>query len=128
MLRLRLTGAAGQLDGVEAGFTLMISTAAALRDTAIQLDAGQLTTLEAKAVAEAAAGQISLWEKTAGSLFGKNLPPLVEGMRNVMKAWSARYEKIHAVENATQLSAALKAEAMNAYDDVIAWREQVAAQ
>ena len=127
-LRLRLTGMAGQLDAVEAGFTLMISTAAALRDTAIQLDAAQLTTQEAKAAVEALSAQISLWEETIRSRFGKSLPPLVEGMQTVMQGWTVGFGEINAARDATALSAAIKAEAMGAYDDIVAWRNQVAAQ
>lgn len=127
-LRLRLTGKAGQLDAVEAGFTLLMSTAAALRDTATALDAAQLTTQEAQATLSALDGQISLWEDTVRSRFGKSIPELVESMLTITASWDTRYQTLQSGEGATVLSAALKAEAMGMYDDIIAWRNALAAQ
>lgn len=127
-LRLRLTGMAGQLDAVEAGFTLMTTVPAALRDAAIDLDAAQLTTAETLAQVSALEGQISLWEKTIRGRFDGKLPELVKSMMAVMDGWSDRYETLQAAADATALSAALKAESMGMYADVIAWRAQLAAE
>lgn len=127
-LRLRLTGKAGQLDVVEAGFTLMTSAAAALRDTATEVDAAQLTTEEAAAAVTALDGQIRLWQKTAASRFGQGIPPLVEGMLEITENWAGRYEQLRAAEDATALSAALKAQAMGLYDELCTWRSEVAAE
>lgn len=127
-LRLRLTGKAGQLDVVEAGFTLLISSAAALRDTATDVDAAQLTTGEAASAAAALHGQISLWQETARSRFGNNIPPLVEGMLSITENWTARFAELQSAANATELSAALKANAMGMYDEICTWRGEVAAQ
>lgn len=127
-LKLRLTGMAGQIDAVEAGFTLLTSTAAALRDAAIELDAGQMTHAEAMAEIEALDGQISLWEKTIRSRFDGKLPELIEGMRGVTGGWPQRYTALKAADDTTALSAALKAQAMGMYADVINWREQLYAQ
>ncbi len=127
-LRLRLTGMAGQLDAVEAGFTLLSSTAAALRDTAISLDAAQLTSAEAAAAVSALNGQIILWEDTVRSRFGRNIPSLVEGMLTITGNWSSRYEQLNQAEGATSLSAELKAQAMGLFDEIKAWRAEVAAQ
>lgn len=127
-LRLRLTGKAGQLDAVEAGFTLLTSTAAALRDTATSLDAAQLTTQEAQAAMSALDGQITLWEDTIRSRFGKSVPALVESMLTITASWDGRFQALQSSQDATALSAALKAEAMGMYDDIIAWRNALAAQ
>lgn len=127
-LRLRLTGMAGQLDVVEAGFTLLTSTAAALRDTATELDAAQLTTSEANKAVSALDGQIILWEETVRSRFGRNVPALVEGMLSITQSWSARCGEIQSAANATEMSAALKAQAMGLFDEICAWRRAVAEQ
>lgn len=127
-LRLRLTGKAGQLDVVEAGFTLLTSTAAALRDTAMEVDAAQLTAGEAAAAVTALDGQIRLWQETARSRFGQSIPPLVQSMLDITEGWSARYEALQAAADATALSAALKAQAMGLYDEICTWRSEVAAQ
>lgn len=127
-LRLRLTGMAGQLDAVEAGFTLFTSTSSALREAAIELDAAQLTYAETLAKVEAMQGQISLWEKTIRSRFDGKLPDMVKSMLAVTEGWSARFEGLKSAADATELSAALKAQSMGMYDDMIAWRTQLAAQ
>lgn len=127
-LRLRLTGMSGQLDAVEAGFTLLTSTAAALRDASTQLDAGQLTTQEAVAAVTAMDGQITLWEDTARSRFGKDVPTLLEGMLTITDNWDARCAALQTAEGATALSAELKAQAMGMFDEICGWREAVAAQ
>lgn len=127
-LRLRLTGKAGQLDVVEAGFMLLISTAAALRDTAMEVDAAQFTAGEAAAAVTALDGQIRLWQETARSRFGQSIPPLVQSMLDITEGWSARREALQAAQDATALSAALKAQAMGLYDEICSWRSEVAAQ
>ena len=127
-LRLRLTAKAGLLDAVEAGFTLLTSTAVALRDTATALDAAQLTTREAAQAAAALDSQISLWEDTVRSRFGKSIPALVQGMLEITGNWGARYGALQACEDATTLSAGLKGQAMGMYDEITAWRTALAAQ
>lgn len=127
-LRMRLTGKKGQLDAVEAGFTLLTSTAAALRDTATSLDAAQLTTQEALSAVAALDGQITLWEDTIRSRFGKPVPALLESMLTITANWDERCRRVQSSGDATTLSAALKAEAMGMYDEIIAWRNALAAQ
>ncbi len=127
-LRLRLTGMVGQLDVVEAGFTLLISSAAALRDAAIDLDAGQLTTSEATKAVHAMADQFDLWKETARSRFGNTIPAMVEGMTSLLESWSASFEPLLSADTATDLSAALKLQAMRMFNDVISWRSDLAAQ
>ena len=127
-LRLRLTAKAGLLDAAEAGFTLLTSTAAALRDTATELDAAQLTTQEAQQAVSALDSQISLWEETVRSRFGRDIPALVQGMLDIAATWDDRYDKLRACEDATALSAELKAQAMGMFDEVCTWRRSVAAQ
>ena len=127
-LRLRLTGKAGQLDAVEAGFTLLTSTAAALRDTATQLDAAQLTTQEAASAVAALDAQITLWEDTARSRFGKSIPALVEDLLAITANWDARLAALQGASTATALSAELKAQGMGLFDEIAAWRRDFAAQ
>lgn len=127
-VRLRLTGKAGQLDAVEAGFTLLVSVAAALRDAAIELDAAQLTTEEAAAIADSLDGQITLWEQTARVRFGKSLPNLVQDMLTITADWDDKRQVIRDAANATELSAALKAQAMGLFQEIIAWRTELLAQ
>lgn len=127
-VRLRLTGKAGQLDAVEAGFTLLTSTASALRDAAIDLDAGELTTQEASAAVLALDNGITLWEDTVRSRFGKSIPNLVQDMLTITAGWDARFTALQTAESATDLSAALKAEAMGLFYDIITWRNALLAQ
>lgn len=127
-VRLRLTGMAGQLDAAAAGFTLLTSTAAALRDAAMELDAAQLTTQEVLSAAQDLNDQIELWEETIQKRFGRNAPSLIEGMLAITVNWDGRYAALSKAENATDMSAALKAQAMGMYDDICVWRENLAAQ
>lgn len=127
-LRLRLTGMAGQLDVVEAGFTLLNSTASALRDAATAMDAGQITAEEAAEAVASLDAQIALWEDTVHKRFGKHIPPLVQGMLDVTKGWSARRDALQQSGGATLLSAELKSQAMDMFDDICIWRRNIAAQ
>ena len=127
-VRLRLSGMAGQLDAAEAGFTLLTSTAAALRDTAMELDAAQLTTQEAVSAMDALDAQITLWEDTVQSRFGRNIPALFKDMMAITAGWDDRYAALRAAEDATALSAALKAQAMGMYDEICTWRSALLAQ
>ena len=127
-IRLRLTGMVGQLDAAEAGFTLLTSTAAALRDTAMELDAAQLTTQEAAAAMVALDAQINLWEEMVKSRFSRDVPALFKDMMTITENWDARYSALRAAEDATALSAALKAQAMGMYDEICTWRNEMMAQ
>ena len=127
-IRLRLTGMVGQLDAAEAGFTLLTSTAAALRDTAMELDAGQLTTQEAAAAMDNLDTQITLWEDTVKRRFGRDVPPLFKDMMAITENWDARYSALRAAADATALSAVLKAQAMGMYDEICSWRNKMMAQ
>ena len=127
-VHLRLSGMAGQLDAAEAGFTLLTSTAAALRDTAMELDAAQLTSQEVNTAMDALDAQIALWEDTVKSRFGRDVPPLFKDMLDITANWDARYSALRAAEDATALSAALKAQAMGIYDEICTWRNEMMAQ
>ncbi len=128
-VRLRLTGQAGQLDVVEAGFTLLPSAAAALRDAAMLLDAGQLTTAEAAAQAEALASQMTLWAKTARERFGHRIPDLVQAMLTLTEGFETCVQAIRSAEkSATTLSAELKGQAMSLYDSIVTWRSALNGQ
>ena len=127
-IRLRLTGMVGHLDAAEAGFTLLTSTAAVLRDTAMELDAAQLTTQEAAAAMDNLDTQITLWEDTVKRRFGRDVPPLFKDMMAITENWDARYSALRAAEDATALSAVLKAQAMGMYDEICSWRNKMMAQ
>ena len=127
-LHLRLTGMAGQIDAAEAGFTLLTSTAATLRDTAMELDAAQLTTQEAAAAMDVLDVQITLWEDTVKSRFGRDVPALFKDMMTITAGWDARYSALRAAADATALSAALKAQAMGLFDEICTWRNEMMAQ
>lgn len=127
-LRLRLTGKAGQLDVVEAGFTLLSSTASSLRDTATDLDAAQLTTQEAGSAVAALDDQIALWEDTIRSRFDKSIPDLVQDLLTISANWEARCSALQEASTATALSAELKAQGMGMFDEIAAWRREFAAQ
>ena len=127
-LRMRLSGMTGQLDAAEAGFTLLTSTAAALRDIAVELDAAQLTTQEVVSAMDAMDAQITLWEDTVNRRFGRDVPALFRDMMAITANWDARYDDLLAAEDATALSAALKTHAMGMYDEICSWRTALAAQ
>ncbi len=128
-VRLRLTGQTDQLDAVEAGFTLLTSAAAALRDAAILLDAGELTTQEAANRAAAIADQAELWTKTARARFGRRIPDLVQSMLAIADGMAVRTDAIRkAADSATTLSAELKGQAMGLYDEAVQWRTALSAQ
>lgn len=127
-VQLRLTGKRGQLDAVEAGFTLLTSAATTLRDAAVDLDAAQLTNTEACDIVVAMGDAIALWENTVRDRFGRKPPSLVKDMQSIADGWDARQQSILAADDATALSAALKAQAMGLYDEIIAWRNALVAQ
>ncbi len=120
---LRMSGQADQLDIVEAGFTLLPSTAAALRDAAMLLDAAQLTVEEAVKQADALANQMSLWAKTARERFGQRVPELVRSMLVIAEEYAGRAKDISkAGDSAMTLSAEMKKQAMQLYDQCVNWR------
>lgn len=127
-LRLRMTGKTGQLDAVEAGFTLLLSVAAAMRDTATELDAAQLTTQEAAEAVRSLDDQITLWEQTLRGQFGRSLPEIAQDLLAISANWDERCAEILSAEGATALSASLKAHGMGMYDEIAAWRRAFAAK
>lgn len=125
-LRLRLTGMAGQLDVVEAGFALVRQSAEALRDAATQLDAGELTTTEAAQAVGEMDSRITLWAQTARARFGKAVPEIVQGLLRVTDGWDAQRRQLEkAAGSPTELSAALKGQGMALYDALITLRAQI---
>lgn len=128
-LRLRLTGMAGQLDVVEAGLTLLQQTAAALRDAATLLDAGEMTVTEATQTVGEIDGRITLWAQTARSRFGMQQPEIVRQMLALTDGWNARRKSLeNAAESATALSAELKGQGMELFGDLIGLRQGIAAE
>lgn len=124
-LRLRLTGMAGQLDVVEAGLTLLLQSAAQLRDAATLLDAGQLTTGEVTQQLAGMSGQMQLWSSTARERFGRSVPELAESLLALADSWSARHAALNQLSSATTLSAELKEQGMLLYDELIRLRDGV---
>ena len=127
-LRLRLTGMAGQLDAAEAGLTLFSQAAALLRDTAILLDAAQLTVEEALLAVKELDGQISLWGTTARERFGQRPPEMVQQLLTAADSWQTRRKAIEAADSVTRLSAELKGQGMQMFDEMIRMRAEMGAQ
>lgn len=121
-LQLRLKGMAGQVDVVEAGFTLMMQSVRLLRDTASLLDAGELTQLEAKQALSEQEKQVRLWEKTANDRFGRNPPSPVKELLNQLQAWTAALDACRQQETKTALSAQLKLEGIGLFESMVMLR------
>ncbi len=121
-LQLRLKGMAGQVDVVEAGFTLMMQSVRLLRDTASLLDAGELTQLEAKQALSEQESQVRLWEKTANDRFGRNPPSPVKELLNQLQAWTAALDTCRQQETKTALSAQLKLEGIGLFENMVMLR------
>lgn len=121
-LQLRLKGMAGQVDVVEAGFTLMMQSVRLLRDTASLLDAGELTQLEAKQALSEQESQVRLWEKTANDRFGRNPPSPVKELLNQLQAWTAALDACRQQETKTALSAQLKLEGIGLFENMVMLR------
>ncbi len=125
-LRLRLTGQVGQLDVVEAGLTLLMQTAARLRDTAILLDAAQITSAEALAEVTAIDGQIALWADTTRARFQQPYPALVTALLDAAAGWGSHKQALTAAsDSATSLSAAFKTQGMRMFDESIRLRNGI---
>lgn len=128
-LRLRLTGVASQLDVVEAGLSLMMTAAVQLRDMATLLDAAQLTTTEAVKALRELDGQISLWAQTARACFGRQLPDIIQRLLTTAERWTLRKNDMEScAKSATELSAALKGQGMQMFDEVTRMRTEIAAK
>lgn len=121
-LQLRLKGMAGQVDVVEAGFTLMMQSVRLLRDTASLLDAGELTQLEAKQALSEQEKQVRLWEKTTNDRFGRNPPSPVKELLNQLQAWTAALDACRQQETKTALSAQLKLEGIGLFESMVKLR------
>lgn len=121
-LQLRLKGMAGQVDVVEAGFTLMMQSVRLLRDTASLLDARELTQLEAKQALSEQEKQVRLWEKTANDRFGRNPPSPVKELLNQLQAWTAALDACRQQETKTALSAQLKLEGIGLFESMVKLR------
>lgn len=128
-LRLRLSGMAGQLDAAEAGLTLLSGAGGILRDTAMLLDAAQLTVEEAMQAVAELDGQIQLWRETAEERFGRQVPELVQQLLTLAEGWDARCSALRAAsDSATALSAELKGQGMQMFNDMILLRTALSAE
>lgn len=126
-LTLRMTGMAGQLDIAESGLTQMLQIAEQIREASIALDAGNMTVSEVKALISDVRARLDVWEEAAARRFGKSYPPLVRQEMELSAAWKKRQSAIEAAagKSATELSSALKTEAMSIYQAVIELRNSV---
>lgn len=128
-LHLRLTGMSGQLDVAEAGLTLWTQAARQLRDTAILLDASQMTAEDAASALRDLNSQISLWAETARERFGSRPPEVIIRMLSLGERWTQRYAALaKAAGDAASLSAGMKGHAMALYADLIALRGEISAK
>lgn len=125
-LHLRLSGMAGQLDAAEAGITLLTSAAGILRDTAMLLDASQVTAEDAWQVVSDLNAQIDLWISTAHDRFGRQPPELVAQVLKMAEGWQGRCAVIgEKSDSATALSAELKMQGMGLYEEMICMRRSI---
>lgn len=126
-ITLRLSGMAGQLDVAEAGLTGPMQTAALLRDSAAQLDAGEIMINEAVATVDALTAQLALWEKTAQERFAPPYPALIAQELAVHQAWAEGASALRAAagQDATALSAEMKRQAMTLYEESIRLRAAI---
>lgn len=115
-LTLRLTGMVGQMDVAEAGLTLMLNTAAALRDNAALLDGGEITLGETMDVIAALDEQVQLWRSTAQERFSAPVPELIGALLAESSGWSTCVKSLQAAKGATALSGEMKVQAMSLYD------------
>lgn len=122
-ITLRLTGMAGQVDVVEAGLSMLGNAGAALRDSAALLDSGERTLAETRSVAQALDEQVRLWRETTRARFTKPYPELVAMELTMADAWDAKFAAIAKAEGATELSAAMKLQAMALFDESCGLRE-----
>lgn len=120
---LRLTGMAGQADVVEAGLSLLGNAGTALRDGAALLDSGERTQADTLSVAQALDEQVRLWRETARARFTKPYPALLEMELAMADAWDGKFAAIRQAEGATDLSAAMKLQAMALFDESCGLRE-----
>lgn len=122
-LQLRLKGMAGQVDVVEAGFSLLMQSVRLLRDTAALIDAGEMTQLEARQELDEQESQVRLWEKTATDRFGRNPPSPVAELLGSFQAWTdAKQRCDQQQETKTALSAQLKLEGIGLFEDMVILR------
>ena len=128
-IRLRLTGMAGQLDVAEAGLTLWTQAARQLRDAALLLDASQVKPEDVMEIVRELDGQIRLWAETARDRFGSRPPELIAEMLALTAQWTQRQSTLaKSAGDAYDLSASLKAHAMELFSDMIALRGMIGAE
>lgn len=124
-LRLRLSGMAGQLDMAEAGLLMMLQTAEQLRDSAMLMDAGQLTVQEASEMLQTMNGQVTLWRETTCERFGQPRPELIDALLAFADVWSSSFVSLAAAPTSTEMSAGMKCQGMKLYQAVIQFRNTV---
>ena len=124
-LKLRLSGMVGQMDVVEAGLSLRQQIARQLRDDASRLDSGAVTLSEEQQTLSGVDDQVKLWADTARNRFARPYPALVEALLAWTDDWQRSYGVLRGAQNATQLSAALKAQGMALYEGNIRFRNQL---
>lgn len=124
-LRLRLSGMAGQLDLAEAGLTLMQQIAEQLRDSAILMDAGQISLDDAGTILTDMDGRISLWRETTCDRFGKPRPALIEALLAFADGWHESLAALRSASSTTGMSAEMKRQGMKLYQQTISLRAEI---
>lgn len=122
---LRLSGMAGQLDVAEAGLTLPVQAAAQLRDSAIALDAGEMTAEGARQAVEALGERMALWAQTARERFAMPYPAVISTVLSFAQNWPEQQRDILDTQDVTALSARMKQTAMALRDWDCALRVQL---
>ena len=125
---MRLSGMNGQLDVAQTGLNLPLQAAGQLRDAAIALDAGESNVESVLMTVQALNESLILWEKTAKERFAVPYPAMIASVLDFTSAWPAMYSMIRKAENATELSAQMKKQAMAAYDALVQMRTMLIGQ
>ena len=73
-------------------------------------------------------GQISLWVTTARERFGQRPPEMVQQLLTAADSWQTRRKAIEAADSVTTLSAELKGQGMQMFDEMIRMRAEMGAQ
>ncbi|MBR4082440.1 MAG: SPOR domain-containing protein, partial [Clostridia bacterium] len=127
-VHLRLTGPGAQLDTASAGMTLLQGAAEVMRDTAMLLDASQVTIQDALAELSELDGQLALWTRTARNAFGSQVPEMVKLMLTMAEHCSEKIAVLKGVEDPAALSSALKGCGMEQYDRMVSLRTSLLSQ
>lgn len=125
---LRLSGMAGQLDVVQSGLSMALQAAALLRDYATAYDQGGVTAEDVTSLISGLDSQFALWQDTASRRFDKPYPAVLAAEMALADAWHSAGREILKAGTATDMSAAMKVQAMLLYARVIDMRQSLESQ